>query len=117
MPTMGEANARHYAFDLTIRIRSVALEIIGTRVTEYKSQGDAKGNGSCWEPLEPWGRMTVEYEGFDEELPWIQRQARTLSIFTRGFSRRRRCRTRLPVTTPRAARSRGRHLHAVVDGR
>ena len=30
--------------------------------------------------LEPWGRMTVEYEGLDVELPWIQRQARALAI-------------------------------------
>jgi ATP-dependent helicase YprA (DUF1998 family) len=30
--------------------------------------------------LEPWGRMTVEYDGLDAELPWVQRQAGALSI-------------------------------------
>jgi hypothetical protein len=30
--------------------------------------------------LEPWGRMTVEYEGLDVELPWIERQARALAM-------------------------------------
>ena len=30
--------------------------------------------------LEPWGRMTVEYEGLDVELPWIQRQALALAM-------------------------------------
>ena len=30
--------------------------------------------------LEPWGRMTVEYEGLDAALPWIQERAHALGI-------------------------------------
>jgi hypothetical protein len=30
--------------------------------------------------LEPWGRMSVEYRGLDASLPWIQENARTLSL-------------------------------------
>ena len=30
--------------------------------------------------LEPWGRMKVEYEGLDAELPWIQQHAHALGM-------------------------------------
>jgi hypothetical protein len=30
--------------------------------------------------LEPWGRMRVDYKGFDASLPWIQRQAHRLGM-------------------------------------
>jgi hypothetical protein len=36
--------------------------------------------------LEPWGRMTVEYEGLDENLPWIESNVAALGLSPRELN-------------------------------